>query len=239
MFIRPLDLKKLWGIKPTLLVHVGAHKAEELESYKSAAWEKIFWIEAQPLLAEALRKKINFPSVVIEAAIWDERSDEMDMFITNNSESSSLLPMFKHLDVYPDIKTEKVIKVKPVRLDDLLEKEANIEMLNVDVQGAELRVLKSLGERIREVKWIYLEVNEIELYKGLSLVRDIDTYLSQSNFLRVETRWWKNDGWGDALYVRADLAEFGSYLLKVKRIWKRVNWAFYQRALIIWHLINC
>ncbi len=148
-------------------------------------------------------------------AIWDEVPAEMEMSIMNNLESSSLLPMFKHLEIYPDIRTERVIKVMPVRLDELLEKEPTIEMLNIDVQGAELRVIKSLGEQIKEVKWIYLEVNEIELYKGLSSVRDIDSYLSQSNFLRVETRWWKNDGWGDALYIRGDLVEFGSYLFKI------------------------
>ena len=91
-------------------------------------------------------------------------------------------------------------------------------MLNIDVQGAELRVIKSLGERIREVRWIYLEVNEIELHKGLSSVRDIDSYLRQSNFLRAETRWWKNDGWGNALYIRSVLIEFGSYIVKIKRI---------------------
>ena len=238
MFIRPSDLVGMWGISPKLLVHVGAHKAEELELYQDAGWEAVYWIEAQPSLVKDLREKIQHPSKVYEAAIWDESLSEMKMYISSNSESSSLLRMQKHLEIYPDIKTESEITVKPVRLDELISRDTPIEMLNIDVQGAELRVIKSLGERIKEVKWIYLEVNKIELYEGLSLISELDNFLAKWRFIRVETRWWKNDGWGDALYIREELANYGFNLMRIKRTWKRLEWFAYQRALSIWHFFK-
>ena len=78
---------------------------KSLEAINQRLGKKIYWIEAQPILAKRLREISNFPSVVFEAAIWDEGPSEMEMFIANNSESSSLLPMFKHLEIYPDIRT--------------------------------------------------------------------------------------------------------------------------------------
>jgi hypothetical protein len=45
------------------------------------------------------------------------------------------------------------------------------------------------------------EVNRAELYKGCARIEDLDMFLSQYGFERVETTW---DGgtWGDAFYVK-------------------------------------
>ena len=45
------------------------------------------------------------------------------------------------------------------------------------------------------------EVNRDEVYKDCPMVGDLDAFLSDYNFSRVETTW---DGgtWGDALYVK-------------------------------------
>jgi hypothetical protein len=76
-----------------------------------------------------------------------------------------------------------------------------LDFLNIDLQGAELKALKGMGEVLRQFKWAYLEVNKAELYKGCALVEDIDMYLLGYGFKRVETKWTGAD-WGDALYVK-------------------------------------
>ena len=71
----------------------------------------------------------------------------------------------------------------------------------IDVQGYELEVFKGSSNYLNSVDYIMTEVNREELYKGCARVEDLDSFLSDYNFKRVETTW---DGisWGDALYVK-------------------------------------
>jgi hypothetical protein len=77
----------------------------------------------------------------------------------------------------------------------------DLDFLNLDLQGVELRALRGMEGRLHNFKWIYTEVNKEKLYKGCALVEDIDNFLIGWNFKRVETQWCGNTGWGDALYI--------------------------------------
>jgi hypothetical protein len=79
----------------------------------------------------------------------------------------------------------------------------DFDFINIDTQGSELAILQGLGKYLSldSLKGIYLEVNAEQLYKGIPVIGEIDTYLAQFNFLRCKTVW-SNAGWGDALYVK-------------------------------------
>jgi hypothetical protein len=76
--------------------------------------------------------------------------------------------------------------------------------LNIDVQGVELNVIKSLGDAIDEFDFIYTEVNIAEVYKGCCLLNEIDVYLESKGFTRVTIKMTRND-WGDAFYMKNTL----------------------------------
>lgn len=73
--------------------------------------------------------------------------------------------------------------------------------LNIDIQGAELMALKGMGDLLNYFDYVYLEVNKDYVYKNCALVHEIDEYLSEYNYVRVETAW-TNAQLGDALYIR-------------------------------------
>jgi hypothetical protein len=73
--------------------------------------------------------------------------------------------------------------------------------LNIDVQGTELNVLKSLGDQLGKLDYIYLEVNDLEVYKKCALLPEIDSYLSTVEFIRIKTHMTKGH-WGDAFYIK-------------------------------------
>jgi len=52
--------------------------------------------------------------------------------------------------------------------------------------------------------YIYAEVNEEELYVGISLLPEIDTYLEGFGFCRVGT-YMTPKKWGDAFYIKKSL----------------------------------
>jgi hypothetical protein len=97
------------------------------------------------------------------------------------------------------------IIVRTTRCDEIITTSDNIDFVNLDIQGAELHALQGFGTQLSRVKWIYSEINKIEVYKGCALIQDLDIYLSNFGFKRIATRWVSRAGWGDALWAQSDL----------------------------------
>ena len=81
---------------------------------------------------------------------------------------------------------------------------SNVNFLNLDIQGAELLALKSMEKYLKNVKYIYTEVNTEKVYKDCALMNEIDDYLQQFGFTRAVHKLFGNCGWGDALYIKTD-----------------------------------
>lgn len=97
--------------------------------------------------------------------------------------------------------------ITTTRLDTLIEANnipiENLNFLNLDIQGVELRALKSMEKYLQHIQYIYTEVNTEYVYKDCNLVGEIDTYLQPHGFKRVCTKMCGNFGWGDAFYVKS------------------------------------
>ena len=203
MLIDPRILNRLFQINPKGILHIGAHEGEEYEIYRKAGWlteGKIIWVEAQPDLARRLQiLEPSQNSRVISAAAWDIDNLDLDLNIASNSQSSSLFEFGSHSNNYPWIHYTESIKVKTVRLDTILSP-GDFNFIALDIQGAELKALKGLGNLLGSVKWIYTECNSEEVYVGIPKVRDLDEYLKSFGFKRIATRWVPRAGWGDSLY---------------------------------------
>lgn len=208
MLFKVQELVQIWNCNNGAVLHVGAHLAEELEDYSNFGFEPITWVEAQPELARELEKKLDSKkNTILNFAAWDTNGEEKTLQITNNSQSSSLLNLKTHLKMYPDVKKVKEIKVEARRLDSVISPEASFALINIDVQGAELNVLRGLGEILRKTEVIYCEVNRKFLYEDCSQVHEIDSYLETFGFKRVATRWYVRAGWGDAIYQNIKLSK--------------------------------
>lgn len=212
MLISPSIISKVWGLRPASIVHVGAHHGEEMGLYSASGWgsEKVLWIEALPEKAEAVKKKIlekGLTSSFVECATcWSEAGIELDFHETNNGESSSVLPLGEHATEYPEIKVVKRHKFISRRLDEVVPQDfGTIDLLNLDIQGAELEALKGLGSRINMVSAVYSEINLRPLYRGGAMLGELDDWLREQGFDLVDLHALKQ-GWGDALWVRSSLA---------------------------------
>lgn len=206
MLISVRQLERYWAVRPKGVLHVGAHEAEELADYQAAKWAPVVWVEGLPDKAAELQKRFRgtVNQSAISAVAWDSDGESLTMWRTNNGQSSSALPLGTHLVEHPQVRVIEELSVQSSRLETLLQRTPHrFDFINLDIQGAELRALRGLGDRIRNVRWIYCEVNKKPLYVGAHLVSEIDAYLAQFGFRRVDT-YMTAHGWGDALYVRAD-----------------------------------
>ena len=198
------DLVNFWGVKPKNVLHIGAHNAEELEAYTKHSWNQVTWVEAQPDKIEYLKEKLPAHHKVIQAAVWNESGISLELKVMTNTESTSLLNLGTHASEHPNVTLNYQIPIKTQVLNDLIPLNETPDLIALDIQGAELKALEGFGTRIRDVKWIYSEVNKDYLYEECCLVSDLDYYLEKYGFKRVATRWTYH-GWGDALFVQKNL----------------------------------
>lgn len=216
-----IDFRQLfpkYNIKPKGVLHVGANVGEEAPVYLELGVKKQVWVEANLEIAEKLQTNIsgNPDAAAFCFAATDYDGDGVLHVSNNGSQSSSILELGTHKFVHPEVHFigDKQVEVK--RLDSVFSNKTNFhfltgdylfdpsdfDFLNMDIQGAELKALRGMGDLLHQFKWAYLEVNKEELYKGCALVGEIDEYLSGFGFRRVETRWCGNTGWGDAIFIK-------------------------------------
>lgn len=186
------------------VIHVGAHFGEEHDDYLAEGINDIVYVEACKPAFEILQKAIK-PSERVKlfnTALADYQG-ETQMFVEshNKGQSNSMLKPGSHLKHYPLIKFEESETVPVDLLDNLPIDRRLYNFMNIDVQGAELMVLKGSVETLKGIDYIYTECNREPLYEGCPMVEDIDKFLK--DFTRVETKW-VGAGWGDALYVRKE-----------------------------------
>jgi FkbM family methyltransferase len=188
------------------VIHVGAHLGEEVEAYREAGVYRMILIEANPNVFEHLRARFGHESgiIILNAAVADV-DENRSFHITNVTQSSSLLPLGEHAEIYPQVSEETVIDVTCRRLDGLLEEcgvnRSSYDILNIHVQGAELMVLQGAEETLRGIRFINVGVNFAELYAGCSQIEDIDDFLIRRGFQRIALACPYHPTWGDAIYL--------------------------------------
>jgi FkbM family methyltransferase len=203
------SLKAKWNIKPEGIIHVGAHHGEELNTYFSDADVKnIVFFEASPSTFNVLKRNIDSmqkPAHIVSVDAYPyglgSEEKEVDFFVASNGQSSSVLKPKLHINKYPSITFNSVEKVQIKTLDSFsLE---GFKFLSMDVQGYELEVLKGAENTLKNINWVYTEVNSALLYENCVLIEDLDKHLANRGFKREDTVWASDDtNWGDALYVR-------------------------------------
>ena len=121
-----------------------------------------------------------------------------------NPGASSLLPASGKYPVERYV--QRAIEVETITLSDFLPNIASqtIDLLWMDIQGAELMALEGLGGAIQKVGLIHLEVGFFEIYTQQPKFADIKRYLNQRGFLFVAfTAYGRYTG--DAVFVNRKL----------------------------------
>lgn len=104
------------------------------------------------------------------------------------NKSSSLLEPTSELSThFRWLNFDSKIKVRTMRLRDFCAQKNmdRIDLIHMDVQGAELMVLKGAGEWLKKTKVVWLEVENVELYRSQPLKSDIENYMKKLQFIKV------------------------------------------------------
>lgn len=130
-------------------------------------------------------------------------SAEINISHGNSDGSSSLMKPKEHLKVHPNVYFEKKITVQTVNLDDWAEnlEIRKVDFLWLDLQGYELKVLKSAPKILYTVNAIYTEVSLKEMYENASLYDEVKSWLYSNGFVveKEDLRW---SDMGNVFFVR-------------------------------------
>lgn len=131
---------------------------------------KVKAFEADPKILELLNKNIIENKIlnveVIGKAVWV--NNEGVEFSQEGADGSS---------IYGE---ENKIKIPSVRLKDFLDSETYIDLLKMDIEGAEIEVLKDCDSSLKKAKHIFIEFHSfVNDTQNLNIVLDI---LSSNGF---------------------------------------------------------
>ena len=78
----------------------------------------------------------------------------------------------------------QTIKIKPILLSDFLKKKKVdvIDILKIDTEGNEFRVIKGLGDEIKKIRYIYFEHHFDDMIKKGYTLSEMNNYLVKYNF---------------------------------------------------------
>ena len=205
-----LNLEELchqYEIEPRGVIHIGAHEGTELTTYRKMRIGRLLFIEANPPVFERLKANVaGAPDIdIVNCAITNENG-VASLHVTSMDQSSSILPLKLHKELYPNIRETHQVEVSSRKLDTLLEElqisPQDFNIMNIDIQGAELLAFQGAKNLLRHIEAISTEVNFEELYEGCALINQIDDFLGTFGFVRVSTRTPYHPSWGDAFYVK-------------------------------------
>jgi FkbM family methyltransferase len=187
----------------------GEDTAEFAIKYPGAT---VYAFECNPKSLAVLKEKIRPYSNIIfnENAISDTNEtisfyqiDENKTKTTWADGNQGASSIFKASGKYPiEEYHQNKIEVKAVSLFSFMSENIvpGIDILWMDIQGAELKALKGLADKSAVTKIVHLEVEFIEIYDGQPLFKDINKYFIQHNFFLLGFTSRTNYS-GDAIYV--------------------------------------
>jgi len=201
------NLQSRFGSNP-VIVEVGSFNGKDtLRLANSFPNAKVYGFEPVPeLYSVAVRRCLKRSNVkILQLAVSNETGwTSINISGGTSRASSSILdpgPIGQH---FRGIKfdEENKVSVATIKLSDWITNTGleKIDLLWIDVQGAEGLVLHGLEDKLHLVKMIYSEVNFEESYSGTILFDEVKDFLLARGFSLEQV--WRDGPSGDALFIR-------------------------------------
>jgi len=222
-YLPKLTIEKVltdYTIETSVLIHVGAHLVQEAEIYNAHKFEKVIWVEAFPPVYDLAREKLEKYNnqTILQAVCWSQPEVEIPFHVSKGQFSSSALDMKWHKIFWPGSGMVETLNIKSTTLDIISKSESSISVLNIDVQGAELEVLKGGIATLTKCEYIFLEISLRELYKNQPLFHDIHNFLTLKNFQLLDYEINPETGDGSSLYANRDKVKAHSKDIDLKQL---------------------
>lgn len=227
-FVKLSDIIIGKGKVKTILEFGSRYGEDTVEFAKRFPQATVYTFECNPNSLEECKNNISeYPNIILtEKAVSDENGtvtffaiDKENTITTwedGNQGASSLLKASGKYEV--EQYAQKEVTVEATTLHSFIQHNRldNIDLLWMDIQGAELKALKGLKEKISIVKLLHVEVEFMEIYSGQPLFEDIKDFFTQNGFLFLGFTC-KSEYSADAVFVNSSVYK-KKYLNKINQV---------------------
>ncbi len=175
-----LDLvSQAWGV-----LHIGAHLGLESEEYASRG-KSVIWVEADPVTFKKLNENIALhKNQSAYNLVLGDQKREIEFFRASNGSQSSSIFSFSKENSFKNVTTSEVLSLSMSRLDEnfTANELESFDHWVIDVQGAELLVLRGAGELLAICRTLFIECSKSEYYNGGVQWNELHTHLKSQGF---------------------------------------------------------
>jgi len=219
-------LERFLEKRKIIALDVGAQGGFNSDNFFPKKYDNFFEeILIEPIDTEA--KKLENKKFIINKGLWSSKTNKRLYILDNRLGSSSMYePNKKNFDLhnirkkkYSDYEVTRSIEVECDTLSNQLESIniKHLDYLKIDTQGAELEVLKGLGNY--RPMLIKIEAHFFSIYKDVPSWHQLINHLNELNYVLID---WKGIGsHSTRIPVEADMIfipnfenEFGKELIK-------------------------
>ena len=170
------------------ILDVGAHQG----SFTDLALpyfrpERVWLVEADPEYSAALAARFAAnPAVTVIPCAISNLSGHVELRINSHRDSSSILPIesISERTFGLTMLETAMVKVPACTLDEVFQREqiSRIDLLKVDIQGAERLMIEGGAQALARVELLYIELSYERFYAGAPLAHEMEDLLWQHGF---------------------------------------------------------
>ncbi|MDP4023887.1 FkbM family methyltransferase [Methylobacterium sp. NEAU 140] len=195
------------GFRVEGILHVGANEGQERNDYAANGASPCLYVEPVDSAFAILKANLaDLPFHTAIQAVCAERAGDAVLFnvASNDGQSSSLFALGAHAEHHPDIVYTGVQRMVTTTVDQIVAEHSPGRVPNllvVDAQGADLRVLRGATGSLPHVDGVYVEVSQTPLYEGGCTLEEITAFLRGFD---LHPHWLQLNavGHGEAFYCR-------------------------------------
>jgi len=187
-------------VAPSGVIHAGGHHGEEAAYYESHGVGTVVWIEAEPDAFDVLSRTVAcYPGHHCICALATDRDGDERLFYRHRFRGGakrgycSTLPwnrsVVRNDPVLSRLETFDVCSMPTVTVATALWERGfppeQFQYLSINVQGAELMVLRGLREYLTPIQWVFCEAEsttDSSRYDGAPVIADVADWLSAHGF---------------------------------------------------------
>ncbi len=133
-------------------------------------------------------KDKQFSNVKVFNYCISDNNEKTNLYVTNVEEASSLYKPNDQTNKFwredNAIKLKEKIPINAITLEKfIIDNHINhIDLLNISAQASELKILKGLQDKIKNISLIICQTEFIEIYENQPLFNDLMDFLNKNNF---------------------------------------------------------
>ncbi len=189
------------------ILHIGANEGQERNDYAECGASPCIYVEPADAAYAILEANLSdIPHHKAVRAVCSDTDGEHVTFnvASNGGQSSSLFALGPHAEFHPTITYTAAQSMVTTTVDRLIAEHFPKRVPNllvVDAQGADLRVLKGAKRSLPFIDGVLVEASEEPLYEGGCTLKEIAAFLESFD---LRPRWLTLDclGHGEAFFSR-------------------------------------